>query len=98
MAVQSSPPVLWERSTGIFIFAYVCLAGYPPPVMPKAGNDTIETLGQLLEKADDFANAHQNHDEMWWRGHSQVIDSCVSNVLSSGWEDADATIRKPGGA
>ncbi len=27
-----------------------------------------------------------------------VIDSCVSNVLSSGWEDADATIRKPGGA
>jgi hypothetical protein len=28
----------------------------------------------------------------------RFIDSCVSNVLSSGWEDSDAAIRKPGGA
>jgi len=28
----------------------------------------------------------------------ETIDSCVSNVLSSGWEDSDAAIRKPGGA
>jgi hypothetical protein len=27
----------------------------------------------------------------------RAIDSCVSNVLCSGWEDAHAPIRKPGG-
>jgi PHP family Zn ribbon phosphoesterase len=27
-----------------------------------------------------------------------AIDSCVSNVLCSGWEDTDAPIRKPRGA
>src|SRR5713226_6547594 len=32
------------------------------------------------------------------KGRVTVIDSCVSNVLSSGWEDSDAAIRKPGGA
>ncbi len=31
-------------------------------------------------------------------GLAQAIDSCVNNVLFSGWEDADAPTRKPGGA
>lgn len=75
------------------------------PLKPLDSAETV--ILELAEKwswQDNFRNLvfFLRKNVKWHDGRpftsADVIDSCVSNVLCSGWEDADAPIRKPRGA